>query len=285
MALFVPLDVDYQSDPKIIAAGFYGEGLYNRALALSKRLRSDGYIARLQLPQITLGIPVDNPQEIVDRLVEVGLWEDVGDGWVIRAWLNHNTAAEDIDDRAARKKASSQAANHKRWHVGKGIVNPDCPLCTPTGIRPGIRPESEEESIEVREGTAQQPDGSGSDPEPDARCAAAIDLHLDHKQTTRRGVDDRGALRRTLERDHMAQLVTFIAANPACTAIDAAEAILGTPRPRLALVQAPTVVCPTCDGTKNIDTGAGFTQCPECKGAGKVPQIEPEPLAALGGTQ
>ncbi len=36
MALFVPLDIDYQSDPKIIAAGFYGEGLYNRALALSK---------------------------------------------------------------------------------------------------------------------------------------------------------------------------------------------------------------------------------------------------------
>jgi hypothetical protein len=276
MALFVPLDVDYQSDPKIIAAGFYGEGLYNRALALSKRLRSDGYIDRLQLPTITLGMPVDNPMDVVARLVEVGLWEDVGSGWVIRAWLNHNAAADDIDDRTSKKKASSQLANHTRWHVGKGIVNPDCPLCCPTGIRP----ESESESIEVREGTAQQSDGSGSDP----RCAAAIELHLDHKEATPRGVDDRAALRRTLERDHLAQLVAYVAAHPDCTATDAAEAILGTPRPKLALV--PLLACTNteCIGghlpsDPYSDDPARHTAAVPC------PECNPSAARALGGSR
>lgn len=149
--LFVPLDVDFQSDPKIIAAGIYGECLFNRSLALAKRTLVDGKIDALQLPGLCVGIP-GKPAVHAAKLVEVGLWRAVNGGWVIPSWSKRNPSAKTVKDTAARKKAAALRANHERWHVGtEGKPSDSCPLCHPTDIRIGSETDSPKEQEQEQE--------------------------------------------------------------------------------------------------------------------------------------
>lgn len=149
--LFVPLDVDFQSDPKIIAAGIYGECLFNRSLALAKRTLVDGKIDALQLPGLCVGIP-GKPAAHAAKLVEVGLWRAVNGGWVIPSWSKRNPSAKTVKDTAARKKVAALKANHERWHVGpEGKRSDSCPLCHPDDIRIGSETDSPQEQEEPQE--------------------------------------------------------------------------------------------------------------------------------------
>jgi hypothetical protein len=128
--LFVPLDVNYFEDDKIIDVGPMGELLYVRALAFVKRTGTDGHINANQLQAIAPRIT--NPRRLADRLVTVGLWQTNGTGWLITAWLKRN------QPRAAIHTAKSDAGrlgNHKRWHIPPlGIPTIDCEICVTEGL-------------------------------------------------------------------------------------------------------------------------------------------------------
>lgn len=128
--LFVPLNVGYADDDKIIDAGPMAELLYIRSLAFVKRARSDGWIASNQLRTIATRIPAAN--RLADRLVELGLWERNGAGWYVRSWLQHNPAVADIHQ---VKSTAGVLGNHRRWHIGVGgEPNPECGLCRKEGL-------------------------------------------------------------------------------------------------------------------------------------------------------
>lgn len=141
MSLFVPLDVDYQDDEKIIAAGALAELLYVRGLAFAKKGRKDGLIYVAQLPRLTLGIPGASFKH-AERLVNVGLWSVVSEGWVITAWRKRNRSASSIDAEANSKRMGALKANHTRWHHD-GIRSDDCPFCDPEPIQSGSDERSE----------------------------------------------------------------------------------------------------------------------------------------------
>src|SRR3546814_4797789 len=74
--LYVKLDADYASDPKIMRAGASAELVYVRGLALAKRLvEADGHIDRAQLGLLTLGV-TGSSQKIAGVLVREGLWTE-----------------------------------------------------------------------------------------------------------------------------------------------------------------------------------------------------------------
>ena len=128
--LFVPLDVSYFEDPKIIAAGAVAELVYVRSLAFAKRHRSDGRIARNQLAYVTRG--TRRPHDVVRRLTQVGLWTSNGDGWYITAWQRHNPPADELHN---TKSKAGTLGNHTRWHTGfDGEPNPDCTHCHEQGL-------------------------------------------------------------------------------------------------------------------------------------------------------
>lgn len=99
--LFVPLDVNFCDDPKVIEAGPDAELVYLRSLMLAKRLGGDGFIHRNHLHRLCGGMTavehqiVDAPT-IAGYLVEAGLWVEVDDGWLIAAWLKHNPSDDDL---------------------------------------------------------------------------------------------------------------------------------------------------------------------------------------------
>jgi hypothetical protein len=122
--LFVPLDVNYADDDKIIDAGPMAELLYVRSLAFVKRARTNGDIAANQIPLI--GARITRPRALAERLVEVGLWERTGSGLYVSAWLKRNAPVETIS--AVKADAGSVGA-HIRWHVKRRQPDPSCEHC------------------------------------------------------------------------------------------------------------------------------------------------------------
>jgi hypothetical protein len=125
---YVPLDVNYQMDPKILAAGASAECLYVRGLALCKRGATEGQVHSKQLQALALGLP-GAPMKLARALVDAGLWVETGTGWYVVGWLKHNMSNEALTDHKARVRARSVAGNHQRHHVDTGRFDPNCELC------------------------------------------------------------------------------------------------------------------------------------------------------------
>ena len=123
--LFVPLDVNYFEDTKIIRAGPYAELLYIRSLVFCKRTGTDGAFTVQQ--RRIFGAGLRRLNVTTASLVEHKLWEPIDDGWYITAWLRHNSPVSEI--RSARREAGL-LGNHRRWHLPPdGTPSPDCKYC------------------------------------------------------------------------------------------------------------------------------------------------------------
>lgn len=178
--LYVPLDVEFASDPKILSAGPHASYLYICALAYCKRAGKGGVLDRRQLRAIAPGLG-GNVTKLAAICVEVGLWEETDDGWSIPSWTKHNLTADQLEQRKRDASAKSQKANHIRHHVEKDVKAAECPLCypddsgsqqgplaVPTGTIPGPkekRRDREGKGIEKElKNASSSVDGSSSAP-------------------------------------------------------------------------------------------------------------------------
>ncbi len=131
--LYVPLNVDFATDPKMLAAGPNAAYLYLCSLAYCKRTAKrggDGVVHRNQLRVLALGQP-SKPERLAAALVEVGLWEECDEGWSIPAWLKHNPSSDTLAQRTAQAKVKSLLGNHEQHHVAKNKPDVTCILCFP----------------------------------------------------------------------------------------------------------------------------------------------------------
>lgn len=109
--LFVPLDVNFQDDDKLLAVSAAAELVYIRAMALSKRLLSDGYIAPSHLRRLCDKLD-DRPEDLADELVDRGLLAPLDGGYRIVAWMKHNKPADEIREASENGRRGSLI----RWH-------------------------------------------------------------------------------------------------------------------------------------------------------------------------
>jgi hypothetical protein len=122
--LYVPLDVNYFDDDKILTVPPMAELLYVRGLAFAKRARTNGLLAGRQLG--VFGARIDHAKRYAGLLVGCGLWQQVDDGWYITAWLRRNGAVDDVTE--IRADAGAMGA-HIRWHVKRRRPDPNCEHC------------------------------------------------------------------------------------------------------------------------------------------------------------
>lgn len=154
--LYVPLDVNFATDDKILAAGPTAAYVYVCSLAFAKRTMSDGLIKRGQLAVVAPGV-TGNIRRHAMKLVDVGLWAEVDEGWLIAAWSKRNLTADAVRSRAQQKRERAQKANHERWHIN-GRRSDDCPYCDPhndpqtipDGLQQGPLEDPKRNSIEKR---------------------------------------------------------------------------------------------------------------------------------------
>lgn len=63
------------------------------------------------------------------RLVKVGLWHRADGGYRFHDWHDFQPSALDLRLAKEKESESGTKGNHKKWHVNRNIVNPECPLC------------------------------------------------------------------------------------------------------------------------------------------------------------
>ena len=145
--LFVPLDVEFATNDRILAAGPLAAYLYVCSLAYCKRQGDrdgrEGFVHASALKVLAVGFP-GKAEKHASALVDAGLWQAVDGGWVIPAWLKHNKSTDQLaaDKQAAKEK--SILGNHRRHHEAKGEKSPDCPLCYPSPQGSPTAPTGEE---------------------------------------------------------------------------------------------------------------------------------------------
>lgn len=109
---YAKLLANYASDDAIIEAGEAAELLFVRGMAFCATSDSDGYITDAQVVRY-VGAGMRDAAKRATRLAEVGLWQRVDGGYVVRSWTKlHDTADEKGRKRAAdreRKKAVIQS--------------------------------------------------------------------------------------------------------------------------------------------------------------------------------
>lgn len=124
-AIYVKLDASYHLDPKVLdLSDERAELLFIRGLTYCKTHLTDGIIHRRALATFAPFAAEVPPVELAAALVGVGLWVEHPKGWQVPAWLDHHKPADEV---MTPKKGREMA--HRRHHVNKGIVNPECPLC------------------------------------------------------------------------------------------------------------------------------------------------------------
>lgn len=185
--VYVPLSVDYADDPKIIAAGERAEVLYVRALCLSKRILSDGFVADVQLSRFGLS----GVHARARRLVEVGLWARVDNGYQVVAFLKRNRSRADVlADRAAE-------ADRKRRERSRVRPDTDPPSDRTPGGRPtGVpRPETKTETVTSDSSSSDsRPAEPELDGRPNRKLETALSILADRDLTARQRRADREPL-------------------------------------------------------------------------------------------
>jgi hypothetical protein len=68
-----------------------------------------------------------------EALVSAGFWQAHtrhGEaGWKFRDWTHYQPSARDVKAAAEAKGQSGSLGNHKRWHLRRGVNDPECVHC------------------------------------------------------------------------------------------------------------------------------------------------------------
>lgn len=186
--IYIQLVVGYAEDPKVRALARFKRDaralrdLYVQMLCYCKRTSSDGFV-----PAEEVGVMVypDSPrigERDVARLAEVGLVEAKDGGYWLPGYLKRNASRAQIQAKMAAQVETSadsgRFGNHQRWHVGRGVVEPECQFCpTPPDFPDPPDPDPDRDQIgSTRSG--RDGNGSGSD-----RDRVAIGFGLDRIET------------------------------------------------------------------------------------------------------
>ena len=135
--MYVPLDVNFPDDDKIIAAGLDGAGLYAQALCVAKRMEKDGRLTRVHLHRL------GGTDALIDHLVQLDLLHDDGEDVWITAWLDHNESSEELNQRRA-KDAQRKRTTRKNRPAGQSRTSAERPVGGVEGVQ-SVEIETERE--------------------------------------------------------------------------------------------------------------------------------------------
>ncbi|MPZ13787.1 MAG: hypothetical protein GEU73_05085 [Chloroflexi bacterium] len=103
----------------------------------------------------------DFAEQLVKALVAAGFLDQRGEVLILHDWDEYGGRASGD---SGRSSDAATLGNHIRWHERRGIVAPDCPLCS-GGLAPEsppIDPESQTRQEETRQEEKEKPSSSTS---------------------------------------------------------------------------------------------------------------------------
>lgn len=111
--------------PKVVGLSDAAFRLYVESLCWSGRHLTDGMVSAAALRRMGGWSP-----ESIKELAEAGLLE-VGQGasWVIHDYTEHQRTADEVAGYRKAKRTAGVTGNHERWHLARGLRDPECELC------------------------------------------------------------------------------------------------------------------------------------------------------------
>ena len=149
---WIKIDDQFRNHPKVLAAGPLASWLYVCSLTFAGQYLTDGHIPSTMLGMLAA---VDNAQELADRLVDVGLWEEVEGGYQIHDFTEYNPTREEVRgvraaraeagrrgglNSAASKRQANATANEQQNSTPSPSPSPS-PIPIPAAAAPELRPE------------------------------------------------------------------------------------------------------------------------------------------------
>jgi hypothetical protein len=127
--LYVPMDVNFDEHPAVLACSIEAEAVFQRALRLSKRLMTDGLIVNAHARRLTWDLDVG--ADVFKELEQHGLVEAVDDGWRIGGYLERNPSRDEIESKREaekeRKRNWRQRKDAQDGDTGPESPATDCP--------------------------------------------------------------------------------------------------------------------------------------------------------------
>lgn len=158
---WVRLDDGFYRNRKARLAGKDGRALFLASCCYSAAALTDGHISRVDLPVLCADAEVK--PSVAKRLVEVGLWHEVDDGWTIHGYLELNPSKEKVEaDRAAAADRTRKWRDGKRDASRKGARNassdasPSHPDPSPQGTESG--------TVSTSSSSSPPAEGGGDEP-------------------------------------------------------------------------------------------------------------------------
>lgn len=144
LGAYAPLSATYAFDDAVMEAGEPAELLFVRSLAFCAQSDSDGYITRAQLVRY-VGAGMVDAVARADRLVEVGIFDAVDGGWVVRSWLKWNQSAKE-KGRERRRDRERKAASRAQARADSDQESTDSPDDVVPDVPGHVRPDSDRDS-------------------------------------------------------------------------------------------------------------------------------------------
>lgn len=110
--VWVKLDDQFPSHPKMVLAGGDAAWLHVCALCYCGQYLTDGFVPKEIVPRLS---DRKKPEQLAARLVAVGAWYDLGDRYEIHDYLELNPSREQVLEERGRRSAAGKRGAQKRW--------------------------------------------------------------------------------------------------------------------------------------------------------------------------
>jgi hypothetical protein len=145
------VDDSFYDHPKVFDLPDSAVALWTRAGCWSARNLTDGFV-----PAGITARLCDDHLAAVRELVERGLWKRTRGGYRFHDWRNYQPSKEEATAAQEKKSSGGRLGNHRRWHTGRGVRDPDCPYCQP-GQASDNRSDTDRHTDGVTESGANPP--------------------------------------------------------------------------------------------------------------------------------
>jgi hypothetical protein len=114
-AVWARIDVQTFEHPKLATAGFLATAMHLRAVLYCREHLTDGRVpgrmARRWEWEVAEDAGMDSVPALAARLVELGVWEQDGDGFAIVSYLDWQESADEVTERRERMRELAE----RRW--------------------------------------------------------------------------------------------------------------------------------------------------------------------------
>lgn len=124
------LDVGWWRHPKYAGAPLATIGLMAALIGYSTEHSTDGRApSNPEALAAALGLRASDVRKALTDLTKRGGVTIQGDTLTVEGYADHNPTRAEVEAYTAERSTAGQRGNHERWHVKRGVTDPECPLC------------------------------------------------------------------------------------------------------------------------------------------------------------